>query len=168
MTEDLRGLVSRWFDTTTAGLKTKRDSYDKILAEIGVKPQQVVFFSDMLGELEAARESGIRGMLVERQCNPPISQAKEVRAGFEGIGNFEEVVVERVRKRGGKMKGSAGMKRKVDESGERETSAAPNGVVKAYLKKRDLGEKQTEPNVSQKRRRSQRLSHRRRFSGCEA
>ena len=150
VTDDLRGLVSAWFDTTTAGPKTESESYKKILEEIGVKTEHVVFFSDALVELERAREVGIRGVLLERPGNSPVAQTREVRAGFEGIRSFDELAIEGVKKRSGK-------KRKVDDDDARSEAKEAGQAIQVSLENNRQSEKQAEPDSSQKRRRSQRL-----------
>lgn len=147
---DLRGLVSAWFDTTTAGLKTERESYKKILEELGVKAEHVVFFSDALVELERAREVGIRGVLMERPGNPPVAQTREVRAGFEGVRSFDELAIEGVKRRAGK-------KRNCDDDDARDEAKEADQALEVSLKRNQQHEKQAEPVSSQKRRRSQRL-----------
>ena len=55
---DLAGLFSAHFDTRNAGPKQEAESYLRIGREIGAAPQQTLFLSDTVGELDAAREAG--------------------------------------------------------------------------------------------------------------
>ena len=62
---DLAPLMSGWFDTRTGG-KREADSYRRILQEIGREPGDVVFLSDVVEELDAARDAGFDTVLVDR------------------------------------------------------------------------------------------------------
>ena len=55
---DLLPLFSGFYDTTIGG-KREIASYEKILAELGQPPNEVIFFSDNAAELDAADETGI-------------------------------------------------------------------------------------------------------------
>jgi enolase-phosphatase E1 len=57
---DLRPLLSGYFDTANAGPKQVADSYRSIARAIGIDPQRLVFLSDAVGELDAARAAGWR------------------------------------------------------------------------------------------------------------
>lgn len=56
---DLTGLVSGWFDTEIGG-KREAESYRNIVKAIGVPAGQIVFLSDVVEELDAAREGACR------------------------------------------------------------------------------------------------------------
>jgi 2,3-diketo-5-methylthio-1-phosphopentane phosphatase len=71
---DLTGLISNYFDTR-AGAKREPASYSAIAAAMGVAPDEVIFFSDVLRELDAAREAGCQTRLVMREGNAPIEDA---------------------------------------------------------------------------------------------
>ncbi|MFE5332374.1 acireductone synthase [Embleya sp. NPDC056575] len=51
-------LFSGHFDTENAGPKRIADSYRTIAARIGERPERLVFLSDVVEELDAAREAG--------------------------------------------------------------------------------------------------------------
>lgn len=85
---DLTPLLSRHFDTTT-GPKKVSDSYTAIAQHLGVAPAQVAFFSDIVEELDAARQSGMVTLLVERESNPPVNAN-----GHRTIRDFREVTWE--------------------------------------------------------------------------
>src|SRR5690606_31664688 len=55
---DLSGLFSGWFDTTVGG-KREAASYARIAGELGVEPGAILFLSDVVAELDAAREAGL-------------------------------------------------------------------------------------------------------------
>ena len=53
---DLTGLISGWFDTEVGG-KREAGSYRRIVAALGVPAADVLFLSDVVEELDAAREA---------------------------------------------------------------------------------------------------------------
>ena len=63
---DLAPLFSGWFDTRTGG-KREVESYRRILAEIGRGRGGAVFLSDVVEELDAARDAGFDTVLVDRR-----------------------------------------------------------------------------------------------------
>lgn len=69
---DLTPLFSGYFDTTT-GMKQETDSYRKIAEAIGVPVSEIVFLSDIEGELNAAREAGFQTILLDRDGKAPTS-----------------------------------------------------------------------------------------------
>lgn len=68
-TGDLRHLFSHWFDTRI-GAKNTRSSYESIAAAIGTKPQETLFVSDAIAELQAANEAGMEVVFSQRPGNP--------------------------------------------------------------------------------------------------
>ena len=71
---DLRPVISGYFDTRT-GPKQASASYAAIAAAMQVAPADVLFFSDVPGELDAAREAGCGTRLVTRPGNLPVEDA---------------------------------------------------------------------------------------------
>lgn len=67
---DLTGYFRGHYDTTT-GPKRAAESYRKIAADAGWQPETVVFLSDVVEELDAAREAGMRTGLSVRPGNAP-------------------------------------------------------------------------------------------------
>jgi enolase-phosphatase E1 len=63
---DLSPLFSGWFDTTT-GPKREADSYRKIAAALEQMPGDVLFLSDIVQEIDAARAAGMRAVLIDRE-----------------------------------------------------------------------------------------------------
>jgi enolase-phosphatase E1 len=63
---DLTGYLSDYFDTTT-GPKTNAASYASISEKIEVPGAEILFVSDINGELDAALESGMQTALCVRQ-----------------------------------------------------------------------------------------------------
>ena len=68
---DLTGLIAAYFDTRT-GAKTESASYTAIAAAMAVEPHQICFFSDVVRELDSARDAGLQTRLVIREGNAPV------------------------------------------------------------------------------------------------
>jgi enolase-phosphatase E1 len=71
---DLTQLISGYFDTRT-GPKTARGSYASIAGAMDCEPKEIMFFSDVVRELDAAREAGCHTRLVMREGNAPVEDA---------------------------------------------------------------------------------------------
>jgi enolase-phosphatase E1 len=71
---DLTHLISGYFDTRT-GPKIAKASYESIASAMEVEPQEIIFFSDVVRELDPAREAGCRTRLVVRDGNAPVEDA---------------------------------------------------------------------------------------------
>lgn len=82
---DLTPFLSQYFDTTT-GSKTKGESYSSIAQALGRSPSEVLFISDVVGELDAAKSAGMQTLLCERAGNRP--QGKN---DHQVIRRFDEV-----------------------------------------------------------------------------
>lgn len=67
---DLLPFLRGHYDTTS-GPKREANSYRRIVADIGVAPTAVVFVSDVVAELDAAREAGLATRWAVRPGNPP-------------------------------------------------------------------------------------------------
>ncbi len=67
---DLSVHFSGYYDTTT-GSKREAGSYGAIAADCGLQAEQVLFVSDVVEELNAARNAGMFTALVLRPGNPP-------------------------------------------------------------------------------------------------
>ena len=79
---DLTPLFSGYFDTTT-GMKQEVDSYRKIALAIGVPASEILFLSDIEGELDAAREAGFQTILLDRDGKAPASSHQCVNSFAE-------------------------------------------------------------------------------------
>ncbi len=84
---DLTGLIAGYFDTRI-GAKTASASYNAIAAEMHVEPREVCFFSDVVRELDPAREAGLETRLVMREGNAPVEDPH----GHIAIGSFDGVL----------------------------------------------------------------------------
>ena len=76
------------YDTTT-GPKKEADSYRKIAAEFNLPPADILFLSDLVAELDAARTAGMQTIL----CFRPGNAASQVSTGppHPQIENFAQV-----------------------------------------------------------------------------
>ena len=79
---DLTSLISAHFDTANAGPKKEPDSYRKIAAALAIEPDEILFLSDVQGELDAARAAGWETIGVRRAGEP---------AEAAGIGDHREI-----------------------------------------------------------------------------
>jgi len=71
---DLTPFLTAYFDTTT-GSKTAPSSYTRIAESLRMAPEAVVFVSDTVRELDAARAGGMRTRLAVRPGNPPAPES---------------------------------------------------------------------------------------------
>lgn len=71
---DLTPLIAGYFDTRT-GPKTAKVSYESIASAMGCEPREIMFFSDAVRELDAARDAGCHTRLVMREGNVPVNDA---------------------------------------------------------------------------------------------
>ena len=74
---DLSAFLSAYFDTTT-GPKREMHSYQRIAAELGSRPEEVLFVSDVSAELDAARAAGMRTALCVRGAAPETAHGHRV------------------------------------------------------------------------------------------
>ena len=83
---DLLPYVRGHYDTTT-GAKKEADSYRKIAADFGLPPADILFLSDVVAELDAARAAEMQTALVVRPGNaaPPAAHSHPVVETFAGL-----------------------------------------------------------------------------------
>lgn len=62
---DLSPLFSGYFDTHI-GTKLDAESYERIAAHIGIPPEDILFLSDNVGEIEAAQKAGMKAIILDR------------------------------------------------------------------------------------------------------
>ena len=83
---DLTPLL-RWHFDTSVGAKTNPDSYRRIAASIGESTDAVLFVSDIVAELDAARAAGMQTALSIRPGNAAVAAGH----GHRSISSFEEL-----------------------------------------------------------------------------
>jgi len=90
---DLTPLFSGWFDTEVGG-KREADSYLAIAEAIGLPPGEILFLSDIVEELDAAREAGLQTVLVDRLEDYPQPRLGEYGHGHPRVESFADLVVQ--------------------------------------------------------------------------
>ena len=91
---DLSGLFSGWFDTGVGG-KREATSYTRIAGAIELAPNQVLFLSDVVEELDAARAAGMHTVLVDRPEDYPQPRLDEAGHGHTRVTGFHEIALPR-------------------------------------------------------------------------
>ncbi len=82
---DLTSFIDAYFDTTT-GPKKETESYRTIVKALSLDPPAIVFFSDVVAELDAAREAGMKtGLCVRDESAEPPGSEHPVFRSFEEI-----------------------------------------------------------------------------------
>jgi enolase-phosphatase E1 len=83
---DLAGYIDAYFDTTT-GAKRDAASYERIAEMLGSMPAEVLFISDAVAELDAARDAGMQTRFAIRPGNPATAGTHAHRAidTFAGV-----------------------------------------------------------------------------------
>ena len=87
---DLTGLFSGWFDTAVGG-KREAASYARIAQALGVAPGDILFLSDVVAELDAAHEAGLRTTLIDRLEDYPEPRSGEALHGHPRATGFDDV-----------------------------------------------------------------------------
>ena len=87
---DLVPLFDAFFDTEV-GQKRDAASYRAIADRLGRDPATVVFLSDIVEELDAAREAGMRTVLVDRREDYPQPRTGEATHGHVRVESFQAV-----------------------------------------------------------------------------
>ncbi len=87
---DLLNLFSGHFDTQ---IGNKRDpaSYLAIIHELGEKPSEIIFLSDIVEELDAARDAGMRTVLVDRREDYPVARKDAALNGHNRVERFDQI-----------------------------------------------------------------------------
>ncbi len=83
---DLTPYISAYFDTRT-GAKTSVESYRAIALAMGVATSEILFVSDLLRELDPARDAGCVTRLSVREGNAPVADGH----GHRAIASFSEI-----------------------------------------------------------------------------
>ena len=87
---DLTSLFSAWFDTAVGG-KREAASYTKIAQVLGARPSDILFLSDVVAELDAAREAGLRTTLVDRPQDYPQPRIGDAAGGHPRVTGFDGI-----------------------------------------------------------------------------
>ena len=89
---DLTPLFSDWFDTEVGG-KREADSYRAIAGRIGVPANAILFLSDVVEELDAAREAGLQTRLIDRLDDYPQPREGEAAHGHARVASFADIAL---------------------------------------------------------------------------
>lgn len=88
---DLNPYLSGYFDITTSGFKTDATSYTSILKDIGHfnDPENVLFLSDNVKEVNAAISAGLKSKIALRPGNADVSD--EDLSRLESVSDFSKL-----------------------------------------------------------------------------
>jgi enolase-phosphatase E1 len=87
---DLAPLISGWFDTEIGG-KREPDSYRRIADRIGRAPADILFLSDSVEELDAARDAGLPTWLLDRRQDYPQARTGAATHDHRRAESFAEI-----------------------------------------------------------------------------
>jgi enolase-phosphatase E1 len=90
---DLSGLFAGNFDTAVGG-KREVGSYLRIAQELGLEPGEIVFLSDVVEELDAARLSGMRTILLDRPEDYPVPREGAATRGHQRAMSFADIALD--------------------------------------------------------------------------
>ncbi|KAL1936751.1 hypothetical protein VTP01DRAFT_885 [Rhizomucor pusillus] len=88
----VKGNLLKYFDgyfDTTIGLKVEKKSYDNIAKEIGLAPDRILFVSDNVKEIQAAKEAGYQVIISDRPGNARLDASS--RKEFTVITSFDQI-----------------------------------------------------------------------------
>ena len=84
--EDLTRFIDGYFDTNV-GKKGEAESYRRIAKEMKLAPEQILFVSDVINELDASREAGMKVLLSIRPGNAPQNNVNQ----YPTILSFDQI-----------------------------------------------------------------------------
>lgn len=87
---NLASLFSAFFDTEI-GHKREADSYRRIADALHEEPADVLFLSDIVEELDAARSAGMRTMLLDRSDDYPQPRRGAASGGHPRVESFAQI-----------------------------------------------------------------------------
>ena len=87
---DLTPLFTAFFDTQV-GHKRDAGSYHGIASALRTAPADILFLSDVVEELDAAREAGLRTVLVDRREDYPEPRTGEATHGHARVERFTAI-----------------------------------------------------------------------------
>ncbi len=85
---NLLQLFDAFFDTETGG-KREAESYSRIADALACEPGDILFLSDVVAELDAAREAGLLTTLVDRLEDYPQPRTGDACNGHARVESFE-------------------------------------------------------------------------------
>jgi enolase-phosphatase E1 len=86
---DLTPFIESYFDTGV-GKKDEAESYRRIAEAMRLEPRQILFISDVVAELDAANQAGMKTILAIRPGNEPQPQQ------YPSIRSFDELRLTRI------------------------------------------------------------------------
>ncbi|MEJ2788336.1 MULTISPECIES: acireductone synthase [unclassified Pseudoxanthomonas] len=89
---DLSPMFSGWFDTEVGG-KREAASYRTIADRIGVDPGDILFLSDVVEELDAARDAGLQTRLIDRLDDYPAPREGDAAHGHVRVDSFADIAL---------------------------------------------------------------------------
>jgi len=87
---DLTPLFSGYFDTQI-GHKREAESYARIIDTMAIEAKQVLFLSDVVEELDAARSSGLQTRLIDRLDDYPTPRLGSATHGHSRAEDFSQL-----------------------------------------------------------------------------
>ena len=84
---DLTSQINNYFDTEI-GHKRAVESYRSIALELSLKPSEIMFISDVVEELDAAKSADLDTILIIREGNKPINS----KTKHQPIHSFDEIL----------------------------------------------------------------------------
>jgi enolase-phosphatase E1 len=87
---DLLPLFDGFFDTAV-GHKRETDSYRGIARSLGQAPADILFLSDVVEELDAARDAGMQTVLVDRREDYPQPRTGDATHGHARVESFADI-----------------------------------------------------------------------------
>ncbi|WP_374011687.1 acireductone synthase [Pseudoxanthomonas koreensis] len=87
---DLTALFTGWYDTEMGG-KREADSYARIAQAMGEAPNAILFLSDVVEELDAARAAGLHTVLVDRREDYPQPRQGDAAHGHTRVASFLDI-----------------------------------------------------------------------------
>lgn len=87
---DLAPLFAGWFDTEV-GHKRDPASYREIAARLRLDPADITFLSDVVEELDAAREAGMVTVLLDRREDYPDPRSGDAANGHRRVASFADI-----------------------------------------------------------------------------
>jgi enolase-phosphatase E1 len=92
---DLSGLFAGHFDIAV-GNKREIGSYRRIAQELGLPPGDILFLSDVVEELDAAHEAGMRTLLLDRPTDYATLRDDLSAHGHPRVASFADIAIDRV------------------------------------------------------------------------